>query len=140
MPCIEIVQQRPGLLPEGFGFLGCECPAFLQVQLWFFSINLLQILGTAAAVLPFSLEHPLPSALPHPAITVPQGTLGCSSLYICPAFCVRSKASEDKRMEEKEASCPGVAFRQKHACITHLEAAGASLWYGKKRCRELGLK
>lgn len=132
--------QGQRLLPKQFGFLGCECPAFLQVQLWYLSINLLQTLGTATAVLPFSLEHPLPSALPHPAITVPQGTLGCSSLYICPVFCACSKASEDKGMEEKEASCPGVVLRQKHARIMHLEAVGVSLWCGKTRCRELGLK
>ena len=140
MPCIEIVQQKPGLLPKQFSFLGCECPACFQVQLWYLSIRLLQILVTGTAVLPFCLEHPLPSALPHPAIAVPQGTLGCSSLYICPAFRARSKASEDKGMGEKEASCPGVVFRQKHVCVTHLETAGASLWYGKKQCGELGLK
>lgn len=140
VPRLEIVQQRSGLLPKQFGFLGCECPAFLQVQLWFLSVNLLQILGTATAVLPFILEHPLPSALLHSAITVPQGTLGCSSLYLCPVFCACSKASEDEGMEEKEASCPGAVIRQKHSCFMHLETVGASLWCGKKWCRELGLK
>lgn len=140
VPCIEVVQQRPGLLPKPFGFLGCKCPAFLQVQLWYLSINLLQILGTAAAVLPSSPEHPRPSALPHPAITVPPGTRGCSSLYICPVFPAHTKASEDKGMEEKEASCPGVVFRQKCACVVHLEAVGVSLWCGEGRHRELGLK
>lgn len=112
---MDIVQQRPGLLLKQLSFLGCKCPVFLQVQVWYLSINFLQVLGTATAVLPFSPEHPLPPALPHPAITVPQGTLGSSSLSIRPVFCAGSKASEDTGMEEKAASCPGVVFRQEHA-------------------------
>lgn len=62
---MDIVQQRPGLLLKQLCFLGWKCPVFLQVQLWYLSINFLQILGTATAVLPFSPEHPLPPALPH---------------------------------------------------------------------------
>lgn len=61
---------------------------------------------------PSSPEHPLPPALPHPAIPVPQGTLGCSSLSICPVLCAGSKASEETGVGERENSCPGVMLRQ----------------------------
>lgn len=89
---------------------------------------------------PSSYSTHFPSALLHSAITVPQGTLGCSSLYLCPVFCACSKASEEEGMEEKEASCPGAVIRQKHSWFMHLETVGVSLWCGKKWCRELGLK
>lgn len=104
MPSTEIVQQRPGLLPKLFAFLGRECPAFLLVQLWYLSTNLLQILGTATAVLPFRLEHPLPSALPHPAITVPQGTLRCTAA--CTSVLSSVLSVKPQRIKERKRKKP----------------------------------
>lgn len=132
---MDIEQQRPGLLLKQLCFLGWKCPVFLQVQLWYLSINFLQILGTATAVLPFSPEHPLPPALPHPAISVPQGTLGCSSLSICPVFCACSEASEDTGMEEREASCPGGVFRQ-DMLVSCTWRSGGELRVGSWGCQE----
>lgn len=86
VPRIEIVQQRPGLVPEQFGFLGCACPAFLQVQLWYLLINSLQILGTATAVLPFSLGAPTSFCLTSSCNYCPTGHPGLQQCVHLPCL------------------------------------------------------
>lgn len=79
--------------------------------------------------LSFSLQHPLPSALPHPAIAVPYSTA-------CPSVLLSMHTSKPQRIKEweKKPVTQEQHLGRNRFVLSHLVAV--SLFCGKRWCRE----